>query len=321
MAANQRIDVQHHILPQPYLEAVGREALARTLVSGRCPDWTPDTSLTAMDRHGIDRAILSLAAPGYHFDDPTAAAELARRCNDFSAALCRDHPARFGFFATLPLPHVDAALEELARVHRDLPADGVVLLTNYDGLYLGDPALDPVLDEVDRLGLVAFVHPADLPPGRPLPHIPAATLEFPFDTTRAITNLVFSGSMTRLRRLRFIFSHAGGTLPLLADRIGRLHRRPEFAEKAPDGFIAEIRRHYYDIALSAGPRTLQPLLDTVPVEQVLFASDFPHAGEDTMAGTIKALHGQRLSAATLQAIEGGNAGRLFGTARAEPATG
>lgn len=315
MASSSRIDVQHHILPPDYLAAVGRDAVARTLVSGRCPEWRPQDSIEALDRNGIGTAILSLSAPGFHFGDPKKAADLAARCNDYAAQMVRDHPGRFGFFAILPLPHVDAALRELSRACDDLGADGAALLTSYDGLYLGDPALAPVLDEIDRRGLVTFVHPADLPEGRPLPQFPAATLEFPFDTTRAITNLVYSGTMARLRRLRFIFSHAGGTLPLLADRIGRLQmKRPELAEAAPDGFLAEVRRHYFDIALSAGPRVLKPLLDTVPAEQVLFATDYPHAGEETMTATVRALTGQGLPEALVAQIESGNARHLFGTA-------
>lgn len=317
------IDVQHHCLPADYVNAVGRKAIADAIVSGCCPEWSPEISLDAMDRNNITCAILSLASPGFHFSHASNAAGLARLCNEEMADHCRVYPERFGFLATLPLPHVTESLEEIAYALDQLGADGVCLLTNYGGTYLGDITLDPILDELDRRGVVALVHPADVNGRRPLDTIPAATLEFPFDTSRAVTNLLFSGTLARLRRIRFIFCHAGGTIPFLADRIGRLERRSDLAGQAPEGgAVREMKRHYYDIALSAGARTLQPLLNFVPPEQILFASDFPFAGEDTMTSTARSLHAQDLSDSTLAAIECGTAHRLFPTRfAAAPGTG
>ena len=311
MPSGYRIDVQHHYLPQTYVQAVGRGLIADTIVSGLCPDWTPRVSLDAMDRNGISTAMLSLASPGFHFDNAAEAAALARLCNDEAAMIVADHPGRFGFFATVPLPHVSETLNEIDRALDELGADGICLLTNYGGVYLGDEALAPVLAELDRRGAVAFVHPSDVAGGRPLPHLPAATLEFPFETTRAITNLIFSGQAAELDRLSLIFSHAGGTLPFLADRIARLERRPDLASRVPGGALNMMERFYYDIALSASPRTLQPLLDFVPPEQILFASDFPFAGEDTMAATVWQLNDQGLVSSTISAIESGTAKSLF----------
>lgn len=306
-----RIDVQHHLLPQAYVRAVGRDRIADTIVSNQCPDWTAEVSLEAMDRNGIATAMLSLAAPGFHFDSAADAAALARLCNDEAAAICAQYPGRFGFFATLPLPHIDESLAEVDRALDGLGADGICLLTNYGGHYLGDARLAPVLGYLNARNTVAFVHPSDIEGGRPLPHLPAATLEFPFETTRAITNLLFSGQAARLRDLWMIFSHAGGTIPFLADRISRLERRPDLACHVPDGALAEMKRFYFDIALSAGARTLQPLLDFVPPSQILFASDFPFAGEDTMAATVRALNGQGLSVDVVSTIEAGAAQALF----------
>ena len=312
MTGHERIDVQHHFLPEAYVKAVGRDAIADSIVSGRCPEWTPEISLAAMDRNGIARAMLSLGAPAPETGDAPHSAELARLCNEIAATHRHDHPGRFGFFATLPMPHVDESLDEIAHALDVLGADGICLLTNHAGHYLGEKTLAPVLEELDRRAAVVFVHPADLHVRRPLDFLPAATLEYPFDTTRAIAGLLYSGTMARLRRIRFIFSHAGGTIPFLADRVGRLERRPDLAAKVPDGAVTELRRHYYDIALSAGPRTLRPLLDLIPHDRILFASDFPFAGEDTMAGTVKALNGQGLPDETVAAIEHGNARALFG---------
>jgi len=311
MKQRQRIDVQHHFLPEAYIDAVGKERIADTIVSNRCPQWTADISLAAMARNGITQAILSLAAPGFHFDRPADAAALTRLCNDEASALRTAHPDSFGFFASLPLPHIDESLREAERALTSLEADGFCLLTNYGGAYLGDAAIAPVLEFLDAHGAVVFVHPADLHGERPLRHIPAATLEFPFETTRAITNLLFSGQMARLPDLRMIFSHAGGTIPFLAGRIARLERRPDLARHVPGGALAMMKRFHYDIALSAGPQTLGPLLDFVPANQVLFASDFPFAGEDTMAATARLLVEQGLPDDVLDAIDHGTALSLF----------
>lgn len=311
MTQRHRIDVQHHFLPEAYVKAVGRDRIADTIVSNRCPDWTAEVSLEAMERNGISQAMLSLAAPGFHFDAPTEAAALYRLCNDEGAALVDAYPDQFGFFASLPLPHVNESLIEAERALDVLGADGICLLTNYGGIYLGDPILAPIFEFLDARGVVVFVHPADLHGGRPLPDIPAATLEFPFETTRAITNLLFSGQMKQLSRLRAIFCHAGGAIPFLADRIARLERRPDFAPQVPDGTISMMQRFYYDIALSAGARTLQPLLEFVPADHILFASDFPFAGEDTMASTIRLLGEQGLTQDVRGMIDCGTALSLF----------
>lgn len=310
MPGTGRVDVQHHFIPHDYVRAVGAGRIGSTMVSGTCPDWSAELSLAAMDRNGVSHALLSLAAPGFHFDDAANAAALTRLCNDEGAAHAAATPTRFGFLASLPLPHVDAALEELDRALGTLRADGICLLSNYGGVYLGDARLRPVLEALNRRRAVVFVHPAE-PPSPALPHFPAATLEFPFDTTRALTNLVFSGDITRFPDIRFIFAHAGGTIPFLAERISRLERRPDFAEQVPGGALAQIIRQHYDIALSASPRTLKPLLDLVPAGNILWASDFPFAGEDTMAATARLLPGQGLSGDTVHQIEWATAARLF----------
>lgn len=308
MAAPHRIDTQHHILPPRYVAAVGEAAIARTLVSGRAPDWTPAHSLAAMDRHGVAAAVVSISAPG--FAGATDPVGLCRHCNDYAAEMVAAYPGRFGSFASLPLPDVDASLSEIARALDELGAAGICLLTNYEGLYLGDPRLAPVLDELERRAAVVYVHPSESP-GAFLGNLPPASLEFPFDTTRAIAHLLFSGAFARCRSVRFIFSHAGGALPVLAERLARLERRPDLKAQAPDGVIAEVRRLHFDIALSAGPLTLGALLRLTGPDRVLFASDFPHAPEDAMAGAVGGLKTAGLADEDVAMIERENALRLM----------
>jgi predicted TIM-barrel fold metal-dependent hydrolase len=305
MQSPQRIDTHHHFVPPFYLSEVGAEAVARTLVSGRAPDWTPQHSIDAMDRNGIATAVVSISAPGFLCDDGKRP-DLCRRCNDYAARMCSDHPGRFGSFAGLPLPDIDASLAEIDRALGTLKAEGICLLTNYDGRYLGDPHFAPVFDELNRRRAVVYVHPTE-GPCTCGPALPPASLEFPFDTTRAVASLLFNGTLNRCRDIKFIFSHAGGTIPFIAERLARLERRPDYARHVPEGVLAELKRLHYDTALSANRLAMNTLLSLVTVRQVLFGSDYPYAPEETMAGTVKGLGALNLAEVDLAAIERTNA--------------
>ena len=307
-----RIDVHHHILPPDYVRAIGDDRIGPMIVAGKTPEWTPQHSIAAMDRNGIQKAITSISAPGLWFGDADATRTICRECNDYAAAMRNDFPGRFGMFASLPLPDVDASMREIAYGLDELHADGIGLLTNYDGRYPGDAAFAPVFDELNRRGAVVYFHPTDAPccHGHGL-DLPAATLDFPFDTTKAVTSLLFSGTLARCRNIRFIFSHAGGTIPFLAERIARLEVRPEFRAAVPDGVMFELKRLFYDTALSANALAFSALLTLVTPDQVLFGSDYPFAPETTMAATVKGLSSLGLPADILRAIERDNARRLF----------
>ncbi|HVZ54071.1 MAG TPA: amidohydrolase family protein [Pseudolabrys sp.] len=309
MPSPHRIDTHHHFVPPFYLAEVGAEAIARTLVSGKAPVWTPQHSIDAMDRNGIASAVVSISAPGFSCEEAKQG-DLCRRCNDYAARMRADFPGRFGNFAGLPLPDVDASLAEIDRALGELKAEGIGLLTNYGGRYLGDPAFDPVFEELNRRGAVVYVHPTEGPCTCGF-ELPPASLEFPFDTTRAIAGLLFSGTFNRSRNIKFIFSHAGGTIPFVAERLARLERRPDYARHVPDGVLAELKRLHYDTALSANRLAMNTLFGLVAAQQVVFGTDYPYAPEDTMTGTVKGLAGLGLAADDLAAIERGNALRLM----------
>ena len=308
LVTNHRIDVHHHILPPEYASRVGAERIGRLIVSGRMPDWSPQHSIDAMDRNGIETAVTSISAPGLWFGDDDAAGDLARLCNEYAAEMRRDHPDRFGLFASLPLPDVDASLREIEYALDVLKADGIGLLTHYGERYPGELEFQPVFDELNRRKAVVYFHPTEAPCAcHSLGDIPAATLDFPFDTTKAVTSLLFAGTFARCRDIRFIFSHAGGTIPFLAERISRLEMRPEFKEKVPNGAIAELKRLYYDTALSANRYAFSALFELVESGQVLFGSDYPFAPEATMTATVKGLAELGLDADVLRGIERDNA--------------
>jgi 6-methylsalicylate decarboxylase len=308
-----RIDVHHHILPPDYVRTVGDDRIGPLLVAGKTPEWTPQHSIEAMDRNGIEKSITSISAPGLWFGDVQTTRRLTRQCNDYATKMRCDHPNRFGVFASLPLPDVEGSLREIAYALDELKSEGIGLLTNYDGKYPGDPAFAPVFEELNRRKAVVYFHPAQAPCCAA--HgigVPAATLDFPFDTTKAITSMLFAGTFARCRDIRFIFSHAGGTVPFLAERIARLQVRPEFKAAVPDGVMFELKRLFFDTALSANELAFSALLKLVAPAQVLFGSDYPFAPETTMTATVKGLADLGLPAEVLQAIERTNALKLLG---------
>lgn len=205
-----RIDVHQHLLPPAYrawLEGQGiQDAGGRAL-----PDWSAEEALRLMDRQQIGTAVLSLSAPGTSLPGKESAG-MARQVNEFAAELVKDRPDRFGFFAATPLPDVDAALESTAYALDELSADGVCLLANNDGTYLGDPSFEPLLAELDHRAAVVFVHPAALP-APPVPGIPPFAVDFLLDTTRAAVNLVLQDVPRRFPNLKIILSHGGGFVP------------------------------------------------------------------------------------------------------------
>ena len=288
MAAAVRIDVHHHVLPPAYLEAIRRSGFDRT--GGiRFPEWRPEDSLAVMERHGIGAAVLSVSTPGVAFlDDPAAARRLARSCNEWMAGLVARQPGRVAGLACLPLPDVEGALVETAHALDILGLHGVMVLASAGGRYLGDPVFDPLMEELDRRRAVALLHPTT-PPGAPLAglDIPVATVEFVADTTRAVVNLVLSGTLERFPDLRLICAHAGGFAPYITDRLeAAWERNPESRRRAPAGPLAYLRRLFYDTAASANPYTLAALLALAAPDHVLFGTDFPFVGAEAVASTV-----------------------------------
>ncbi|MEM3563616.1 MAG: amidohydrolase family protein [Candidatus Jordarchaeaceae archaeon] len=308
-----RIDVHHHIIPHEYVKSLQSRGITKP--SGMTfPEWSETKMLEVMDRNGISTAITSISSPGVYFGDPAFARDLARQCNEISAKLVYDNPQRFGAFATLPLPDVEATLNEIDYAMDTLGLDGVVLMTNFGGRYLGDPMFETVFEELNRRKAVVYVHPTDPPGSNAIGlNVPSSLYEFTFDTTRAITNLIYSGTIERNPDLRFIFSHAGGTIPFLAWRISLgSYLIPNAAENAPKGFINYLKRLYYDTALSTSPYALRSLQELVDPSQILFGSDYPFAPEILTAEQVKQLTSyDGFNTQTRTHIERENALRLF----------
>jgi len=306
-----RIDVHHHILPKEYVNAASRYGIGEA-GGFAFPTWSADAALSLMDRAGIGTAITSISAPGVHFGDNAEARALARRCNEISARLVSDYPSRFGAFAVLTLPDVDGSLEELSYALDTLRLDGVVLFTSVGDRYLGDEAFDDLFAELNRRKAVVFVHPT-LPPSQVLRiSLPAAIIEYVFDTTRAIANLIFSGTLERYPDISMIFSHAGGTAPYLAERLSAEKVIPKLRERAPQGAIAYLKRLYYDTAISTSRPALSALREVADPSHILFGSDYPYLPEPLIHESVRGLEEYReFSSKTRTAIERENALALF----------
>jgi predicted TIM-barrel fold metal-dependent hydrolase len=310
-AKPNRIDVHHHILPPPYMLHARDRILA---ISDRdhsaLLSWTPARAVEEMDKNGIATAITSLGLPGVWFGGAKAARSLARRCNEYAAQMVKDYPGRFGLFAALPLPDREGSLREIAYALDVLKADGVGLVSSYDNKWPGDATFAPVFEELNRRKAVVFIHPA-VPGccGHLMPGIPASTIEFLFDTARAITSLLVNGTFSRFPDIRFIFCHAGGTMPMLAARTNAfVQRHQEIADRVPNGVSYELKKLYYDVANSTNPSSMAALTNLVPTSQILFGSDFPYV---SAAVTANGLDHFGLSANDLQTVNCENAIRLF----------
>ncbi|MFJ8108223.1 amidohydrolase family protein [Streptomyces sp. NPDC096132] len=286
----QRIDVHQHVIPPDRARAITARAAA---VAWPAPAWDQASALAMMDRRSITTGVLSYAAPLAGPDDPAGAREVARGVNEFTAELVKNRPDRFGHFAALPLPDVDGALAEAAHALDELQADGVMVLSNIHGRYLGDPAFEPLWAELDARSAVVLVHPT-APSGAPLPEIPPPLADFPYDTTRTALHLTMRGVPRRYPRMRMILPHAGGFLPYAATRFALAARLPDGAAPGapsgtPEELLADLRRFYFDTALSAGPSTLPSLLAFAEPEHILYGSDFPMLPEDWGIGFDTAL--------------------------------
>ena len=269
------IDVHAHFTTDSYIEAAknGGHREADGMPEAYWPRWDVQTHLKLMDEAGITTSVLSMSSPGVHFGDDAASRALAREVNEVGARIKREHPGRFGQFASLPLPDIDGALEEIPHAFDELHADGVVLMTNAAGRYLGDGRLRPVLAELDRRGAIAFLHPTSCAGHEALAlGYPRPMIEFLFDTARTIVDLVLSGTAQRYPGIRFIVPHAGGVLPLLADRL-ELFRSISGDTEGPTVGEA-LAGFYYDLAGTPTERQLKALTSIVAPDHLLYGSDY-----------------------------------------------
>lgn len=283
------IDVHAHFLTEQYVEAANRAGHEQPEGMPRWATWSADEHLVVMDKAGIRLSILSVSSPGVHFGDDAAARRLARQVNDFAAGVVRRHPDRFAHFATLPFPDVAGSLAELAYALEEFGSDGVAVLTNAQGVYLGDERYAEVYAELDRRAATVFVHPVSPPNwqavslGRPRP-----VLEFLLDSSRAASDLVLRGVLERYPRIDWIFTHSGGALPVLSERLQLF--RDLLSDADPGRPVADqLAGIWYDIAGTPFPNAAPALVRAFGSQRVLYGSDYcwtPAAGVLAQVATV-----------------------------------
>jgi 6-methylsalicylate decarboxylase len=306
------IDTHHHCFPPAYQKAWLEWEEARKIP--HFPSqvaWSKSRAIAEMDEAGIRTAVLSIAStPGVWFDlDAESASQMARDCNDYAAEWMREKPGRFGLFATLSMIDIDRTLKEIEYAFDTLKADGIGMQSSYGDKWLGNSKYKPVFDELNRRGAVVYVHPlvADCCGTLSVGALPAV-IEVPHDTTRCVTSLLLSGGLARWREIQWLFSHAGGTIPMMAARIDAFYgKRANLKEFAPDGILGEFRRLNYDTANATSMPTIAALTKLVPASQITYGSDYPYFG----LGQFKTLEGTGLSGSELESIGSGNATRLI----------
>ncbi len=301
-----RINIHHHFLAPEYMKAI-EDKLAMGRGRQRAAEWSPAFDIKQMDAAGIAMTIGSIPIPGIWFGDVAWSRQMARAWNDYAAGVVSDHPDRFGFFAVIAPPDVDGSLAEIAYAFDTLKADGVALMSSYDGHWLGDSAFLPVLSELNRRKAVVFVHPAALPEDTTPPGIKSHVLEAPFDTTRTIFSLLSSGALSNCPDIRFIFAHGGGTVPYLAGRTIALANRA--GDMTPDRIRDLLARLYFDTALVINAPALAALTSFCPPSQVLLGFDSPILSP---VSEIKTWCDIGIDADLRARIERGNAAALLG---------
>ena len=291
MTGRGYIDVHQHAVFETYRNALESIGVKRSGI-GAFPDWSPAKTLALMDESDIDAAVVSIASPAIYYGDIEFTRKLARQCNDDFAKLASDYPRRFGAVGLVPLPDVEAASRELEYALDRLKLDGILLLTHIAGRYLGHPAYDEFFAELDRRSALVVLHPVR-PPIANLPEAsyPDGYTELVFDTTRAITNMLWNGALHKYPRIRYLMPHGGGVAPFLLFRLAGMDDNPQVRERLPDGVAAHFRRFYYDVAQAAGASALRSILEVAEPSRVMYGSDYPMAfnPEKTIVDTIEAV--------------------------------
>jgi 6-methylsalicylate decarboxylase len=304
-AKPHRIDIHHHIMPPAYVSELAR------LGGGNPQKWSPQMSLDEMDANGIATSVLALMNPATAFNIPDTDRKLARLSNDYAAQMTRDFPGRFGSFATLPLLDTEGSLREIEYAMDTLKADGIGLMTSYNGKYLGDAQFAPIWEELNRRKAVIYTHPLLSTCCRnPVAGLPPSAIEFATDTTRTIASLLFTGTANRYPDIKWIWSHSGGTMPFLWARFTR--QEADMKEKAkavlPNGVLAEVKRFYYDTAQAHHEGAMYALRALIPTSQIMFGSDYPYRNADDVR---IGLSERSFTSAEREAIDRGNALRIL----------
>jgi len=301
----RRIDTHHHVCPPSWVAALKKAKMDAPPIN----NWTPEHTLEDMDRAGTATSILSVTQPAVSFLPPADAAALARDSNEYATGLAQKFPDRFGLFAVVPMPYVDETLKEIAYALDVLKADGIGFMTSYGDKYLGHPDFAPVFAELNRRKATVYIHPLGPACCVNLAGLADVAVEYGTDTTRTLGNLVMSGAAEKMPDIKFIFSHAGGSITSFIERFTTQlpHYGPKWTDFNYDRVMAQVGRFYYDTAQSANPVTMAALRQMVASTQIVFGSDYPYRTSADQVANLQKI----FDAKTMGMIERSNAQKIL----------
>lgn len=301
----RRIDFHHHYCSPAYLKLLTEQNAIKTVMGYDVfKNYSIAKALELMDQGGVATGMLSTTTPGMWFGNIDETRRATREMNEFGAQMVNDHKGRFGLFAVLPLPDVDASLREIEHAYESLKADGISMISSYHDRWLGDKSFAPIWEELNRRNAVVYTHATapnccmwSFQPG-----VGPTTIELSSDMARTIVSIIQSGTADKTPNVRYIWSHGGGSI--WAQRyIG-----VDIAEPMkPNSKMYHLRRFYYDTAAAADPLHIGILKLAVPVTQIVFGTDFPWG---VPANIVAGLKKAGLSAAELRGIDRENGVKL-----------
>ncbi|PTB53114.1 hypothetical protein M431DRAFT_145971 [Trichoderma harzianum CBS 226.95] len=280
----EKIDTHAHVVPPGWRKYCEEHGFGKPDGMPAIPEWTPESHIALMDKLGVSKSILSITSPGTYLKpgDDALARKITRETNEELAEICAKYPSRFGFFASLPLPDIEGSLAEIDHALK-LGASGFAVMTNAHGQYLGDSTLDAVFHKLNEVNAILFMHPttccgSDPAAVKPMNQYPSPMLEFFFDTTRAVTNLLLSGTVERNPNISFLVSHCGATLPPLVERFTSFAAIINAPSTLNSDQVKELfkTRFFFDLAGFPFPDLIHGYLRVCNESRLLYGTDFPY---------------------------------------------
>ena len=324
------IDIYTHIFPGDFFEQMGKVAPRLENIGKRMQAVVPvhnlDERFRLMDAFGEYCQLISLPNPPLEdIMDAETGTQLAAVANDAMATLCSQHPDRFiGFAAALSMLDMNSAMKELHRSVRDLGARGVQIFTNVAGQPLDCPEFLPLFDAMAEYDLPIWMHPAR---GAEVTDYRAEKrgryemwwcFGWPYETSVAMTRLVYAGLFDRHPNLKIITHHMGGMIPYFDGRVGP--GMDCLGARTTDEDYSEIfpalkkphseyfKNFYADTAMFGASLGIECGMKFFGIDHTVFSTDFPFA---PTAETIQAIDGLALEKNDLQKLCSENAEKLM----------
>ena len=271
------VDLHSHFLPPSYMELLSKYNVTRP-DDYPVPYWSEEQQLESMDEMGVEYAVLTSASPDISLASPGDTVEYARRVNCEGDELVRKHPDRLALAGTLPLPNVEKSIEEVRFCVKELGVKAFGVHSHARGIYLGCPELDPVLAEINKYGLPVIMHPTTpaAVPENVCRRLPIPVIEFFFESTRVMTNLILNRTLRKFPNIKFVIPHAGACMPLITERVQGVVDLPETPYPDVD-VLGDLKRLYFDVTGVAEDKRLKALLEIADESHIVYGSDNPHA--------------------------------------------